>query len=257
MKQKGRNLVQIIFGLSLTWTTVQAAPLTPQVADKSKVPYRYAGKLFLVGDGNEFVELCSAQYAGANDVVLTAAHCVIDKAGNTLHAGNLVFLHGYNANTPLKASKVSQLVTCIALPNAYRANKPNHDYAFLKMQAAGSQGHFTLGRGMMDAEVVTSTGYPSNFNSGKELMAVHGARTKYSDLIIKDVQLFKGNPFGDGSSGGAWVNPAKEVIGVNAKILGTPGGPASDDNQVISPIFDDTFKKLFDYANAGCSGTNP
>lgn len=245
------------FYLFLTLGVGHAAPLKPEIADKTKTPYKYAGKLFLVGSDGKLTEQCSAQYAGANDVILTAAHCLIDDAGNPVAKGNLIFLHAYTASTPLEPSSASQVVKCVALPNDYSVLEPNHDFAFLKMEAPGNAGHFKLGSGLKENDVVTSIGYPKNFQNGRELMAVHGNRNAYSDVIIKNVQVFKGNPYGPVSSGGVWINRAAEIVGLNAKTIGKPGGSAADDNQVISPILGSKFKDLFDFANAGCSGANP
>ena len=61
---------------------LQATPIEPVPADKAKVPYKFAGKLFRVKDDLKLQGECSAQYVGASDVVLTAAHCVSE--GNSV-----------------------------------------------------------------------------------------------------------------------------------------------------------------------------
>lgn len=236
-------------------SSVQAAPLTPELADKKKTPYKYAGKLFWVTGDNKLQEQCSAQYVGASDVILTAAHCISD--GNLVLSPNkIVVLHAYTATTPLIADKAEQTVKCMARPDAYQFREPKFDYAFLKMNAPGSYGYFKMGSGV-EKEATTSIGYPSNFGGGKELYAVHGGREAFKSPHYGEVQLMRRNPFATMSSGGAWINGSKEIIGVNAKIIGTPNGPGNEDNWMISPVFDNTFKKLFDYVNGGCSGTNP
>lgn len=234
---------------------LQATPIEPVPADKSKVPYKFAGKLFRVKDDFKLQGECSAQYVGTGDVVLTAAHCVSD--GNSVLSPEMfVYLHAYTASTPLQATKAEQTVKCLAKPDAYQFRNPKYDYAFLKMGAPGSYGYFKMGSGSKK-ETTTSIGYPSNFNGGKELMAVHGEREAYTDPLHGKIQIMRRNPFGHVSSGGAWINSAREVVGLNAKFIGTPKGPDDTDNLLLSPIFDDTFKKLFDYVNGGCAGVNP
>jgi len=126
------------------------------------------------------------------------------------------------------------------------------------MKAKGDKGFFKLGSGITEGEAVTAIGYPSNFKDGKELMATHGTRGKFKTLTYKsEVQRMLENPFDDGSSGGAWINSKREVVGVNAKFLGTPKGSAADDNQMVSPLLEGKFKTLFDFANGGCQGENP
>ena len=254
-----KNYISILLGAAISYCvligSIHASKIEPELADKSKVPYKYAAKLFWVSRNNSLKEQCSAQYVGASDVILTAAHCISD--GNIILSPNqIVVLHGYTATTPLVANKVEQTVKCMARPMAYRIKNPTHDYAFLKMNAPGNYGQFLLGSGVKK-EANTSIGYPSNFKKGKELMAVHGEREAYNDIIHGNVQLMKRNPFGFMASGGAWINSSKEVVGINAKIVGNPNGTDPTDNWMISPIFNDTFVKLFDYVNGGCSGANP
>jgi len=229
----------------------------PEIADKSKVPYKFAGQVLLLGADGKFIEICSAQYVGANDVVMTGAHCIYSKDGKKVAANKLIFLRGYTAGTPHEASKAEQVVKCLAAPDAYKRLDPSYDYAFLKMEAAGNYGYFKLGTGLHEAKPITSVGYPRNFKDGKELLAVHGKAAAFSTETYKDVQLMKNNPFGAGASGGAWTNGNIEAVGINAKYLGNPKGNGADDNQMVSPVFDETFKKLFDFVNGDCKGTNP
>ena len=130
-----------------------------------------------------------------------------------------------------------------------------NDIAFLKMKKEGGVGAIVIGSGVTENEAVSAFGYPSNFEDGNELLVVHGKRIK--SPVFPDVQLMLGNSFDKGSSGGAWVNGKKNIVGLNAKVVGVPNGSDETDNMMESPVFGANSNALFKYVNAGCSGDKP
>ena len=118
------------------------------------------------------------------------------------------------------------------------------------MKSGGGEGFMKIGSDIVEGDATTAMGYPSNYEGGKELMAVHGDRKTDPAVGETDRQVMKDNPFNEHSSGGAWINGSSEAVGVNAKSLSSGGG-------MVSPIFGDTAKALFDFANGNCAGTNP
>ena len=230
-----------------------ATKVVPETADKTKSPYSHAGKLFsaIEVEGKiKFLPLCSAQYVLSEDTIITAAHCVLG-----LKKEQMFYLHSFSEKTKIEPS-IDGTIKCFGTHSNYGGvARSENDFAILKLNAPGGKGFLKVSPGIVEKEAVTSFGYPSNFKKGKELLAVHGQRTKHKEF--KGVQIMSGNSFDKGASGGAWVNGKKEIVGINSHLIGTPNGPSDTDNLMYSPIFGKEFSDLYGYVNSGCAGDSP
>ena len=83
-------------------------------------------------------------------------------------------------------------------------------------------------------------GYPRNYFDGKKMVYVIGEFHQYESFL-----KMPGNCMGGGCSGGAWVvEGTTNAIGINSfHYIGS-------ENDEYSPIFDENFKSLIDYAKS-------
>ncbi|MFC6632313.1 trypsin-like serine peptidase [Microbulbifer taiwanensis] len=210
----------------------------PYVADLSRAPFQSGGRLmFLDADGDE--SWCSAEFAGAGNILLTAAHCVRDPQSGGWNS-NFLFERVYGGED----SEVFQVAEMTVRSEWHDGQNPDpvYDYAFLvAARDYGSPLELFYGDAGDD---LTSFGYPINYGHGHVMYAVRGyLSTRTAGLI-----LMQDNPMRHGSSGGAWVE-TDEKNGPGRRIYGLNSHAASGiQNAVWSPVLDATTEALFNYA---------
>lgn len=157
---------------------------------------------------------CTGSLVG-RDLVLTAAHCVIDSKTQKLNNINTFYPNRINGQSP-DSSSISYIWWGTSNPDKYREK----DWALLRLSKAlgdkfGYFGIKSLNENEMLASVATQVGYSENFQNGKTAGAHIGCR------IIKKTSnnLYLHNcDAGRGSSGGpifSWWNNLPYIFALN------------------------------------------
>lgn len=214
-----------------TITTTAAGDVTP--ADVNTPPFNSFAKLNFFEGGSSYT--CSSEFVGdSNDVILTAAHCVYSNSTNTWN-------NGWRAYSKYKNGAYEQqfIWDCAAIFSGWAAGGYPYDYAFIKLSGKAPN---SLGlRGATIPQQFKSVGYPSNYHSGQQLVQVDGTKGASGGGIV---QMAK-NPFGPGSSGGAWLDNST-AIGLNSFKYD------NDSNSVWGPQFDENTIALYEFVRRGC-----
>jgi hypothetical protein len=210
------------------------APLgTPEPVDINTPPYTALGRLeFTEGSQPKY---CSAELVGnTGDVIMTAGHCVYDNNANRWNTSLRFKLHYSNGSSP-------QIFDwqCTAVFTGWPQKLYRKDYAFIKLRgnAAAAMG-LRVG---LPVSQWTSVGYPSNYASGLNAHRVSGNRGRVSAGTVE----MTGNPFGGGSSGGAWLD-GNFAIGLNSFKYD------SQPNSMWGPLFDGQTTRLYEFVRRGC-----
>lgn len=176
---------------------------------------------------------CTAEFVGnSRDVLLTAGHCVYDE--NTWH-------NGWRAYSKFSAGAYAQQYNwdCVAVYSGWARRGFWADYAFIKV-SGNAQTALGL-RGAALPSALKSVGYPGNYFSGQQLVQVDGTLGTASGGIVQ----MQSNPFGGGSSGGAWLD-GSVAISLNSFKYDT------DANSMFGPQFDATAIALYEFVRNGC-----
>ncbi|MGZ3771631.1 MAG: trypsin-like serine peptidase [Bdellovibrio sp.] len=207
----------------------------PTDADISLEPHKYGGKLFFTLAGIDYT--CSAQLVGAQNILLTAAHCIKDP--NTGEwATHSMFVQQFNNGKGEKRK-----ITCLTTKNGWQQkglDKWRWDYGFMKIQAPIKGGYMGL-RTSLEGERWSSMGYPSAFGNGQVMQKITGTLGNSFNNIISMLN----NGMGRGSSGGAWYI-GNVAIGLNSFIY------VQNPSVMWGPDFDKETMALFQYAKNGC-----
>lgn len=216
----------------------------PYPADMSKLPFKAGGRLLFVdSDGND--AHCTAEFASASNILLTAAHCVQDPKSGKWNS-NFSFERAYKKGN----AQIYHISEMTVRTEWHDGTSPDarFDYAFLVTEGT-YESPLTISFGPVEMDL-TSFGYPDNYGAGEVMYAAHGYRAAQSNGLV----LMGDNPMRHGSSGGAWVvtaddNPGTLVNGLNSHRDG------SISNAVWSPAFNGTTESLLLYAETSpCSG---
>lgn len=191
--------------------SAESLPGQVQRADPNVPPFNASARLFFKLPNGE-LGTCSAQYVGSSYVIMTAAHCVIDENGTWHHD----FLIPLAARSP-SGKPIYMKWVCMSVLQAFLGPaKHAYDYAFIYTDFSGVHLGFTTDFRFSEFE---SIGYPSNYENGLRLMRVKGSVSVKGDGVV----LMRDNPFGPGSSGGAWIGDLNEgesrgnyAIGLNS-----------------------------------------
>lgn len=210
----------------------------PYAADVGRAPFQAGGRLlFVKSDGK--AARCTAEFSGAGNILLTAAHCVVDPKTGKWNS-NFYFERAYKKGSA-QIYQVSEMTVRSEWRDSGKAD-PRFDYAFL-VAGPNYRNPLTLYFGAVPSRL-TSFGYPGNYGAGKVMYAADGYRAAQGHGLV----LMGDNPMKHGSSGGAWVTrgkgdePETTVYGLNSH------GDKAISNAVWSPAFDATTKSLFEYA---------
>ena len=196
-------------------------------------PYRIVGKLFFTIGETDYQ--CSGSYV-AEDVILTAAHCVRDNDGTW--AKNIIFRRAYDNGGGQSVRHI-----CLATHGGWVSNNStryNWDYAFIKTIDSSTAGYLGIRKGLPNYSF-ESIGYPRNFGSGEYMQKVLGRIGNVSGRIMEMLD----NPMSSGSSGGPWVH-GKHAFSVNSFEYETRP------DRTYGPVFGDNAENLFRFAQRGC-----
>lgn len=207
--------------------------------DLSQAPFNSAGRLFFVNPKdpkNNKNHSCTAQFVAPN-VLMTAAHCLMDNIGNRYE--RFVFDLGYKNNKSVRSFVGSN--KCIFVNDQWsgRVGDTKFDYGFIRVEQdyRGPVIPLIYYRSFPD---VTSFGYPGSQKDFVNMKGVYGEVTSESGYL-----LMNNNPMGMGSSGGAWVvniDGKYHAVGLNS--FSWPDRP----NSTFSPYFDDNVRQQLELA---------
>ncbi|MGV0815607.1 trypsin-like peptidase domain-containing protein [Mycolicibacterium boenickei] len=201
-------------------------------------PDRRVGALFV---GDTEIHTCSGAVLASTsgDLILTAAHCVLDGVDTT-------FVPGFGA-----AGGDSWQVTAVYLdPRWIAAQDPQADYAIVRLTGGSGEsllsaagGGLTLGSAPAAGTAVTVTGYPTG--AGGSPLACRGP----TGLAPQGFPSLACAGLTDGFSGAPWVSGST----VTGLVGGLDGGGCHDDVS-YSPPFDDRIAGLLARAESGDPG---
>ncbi len=202
----------------------------------AQLPYAVIGKLFYVKPDNT-VATCNGALTGANDVILTAAHCVLGASGEWNRY--FLFIQGY-ATTNAKVYAIS----CASVPAPWgtlvgKESFP-FDYAFLKLRRPSADGSLGISSGI-PPEQVQLVGYSDNVAKGQMLLELEATIDKTDGNLLRA----SANPLRSGSSGMPWI--ASSIVH-SVSSFWLPG----EDLSMWGPRFtQDTFE-LLRHVQSGC-----
>lgn len=201
-------------------------------ADITKDPWRRGGKLFMAGIGT-----CTAQFVGATDVVMTAAHCIYNRQTQQW-ASDVLFARAY-ANGGGERFDWQ----CMGILNGYTSSNPwPWDFAFIKVRGNSSVGALGLRTGLPYNEW-WSIGYPGNFEGARYMQKVFGRKGAVGGGVAQMLD----NPMTFGASGGGWWS-GNYAIGLNSFLKGNP----NDSRSLYGPVLTSATVTLFNYVKNSC-----
>ena len=209
----------------------------PTQANVNERPFWNGGKLFFSDDkGNNYSG--SAQFCAHNQMLLTAAHCVMNGTTGQWYK-NFLFVRAYKHGC-------GQMVRVRALGVKTWWSKPpvgenpyEYDYAWLITKEKSGAGWMGLHTHMPYPSFL-SIGYPENYGGNQYMYRVDGTKGTISKKIVQMV----GNPMKHGCSGGAWVKITGDknwVVGLNSFYY--PSQPGN----LYGPYLDQVFFDLYTY----------
>jgi protease YdgD len=135
-------------------------------------PMRFTGKLTLPDGAG-----CTAVLV-ARDLILTAAHCVIDRTTGTIDQGDYRFDLSLIGGKAVARSGVSWIWYGTNNPGAHRGS----DWAILRLKEALGETYGWMGvsafdlKDIFDQDVIGVTGYASRYKKGKTASVEYGCR---------------------------------------------------------------------------------
>jgi hypothetical protein len=224
-------------------STASASPPAAPATALPVPPNPLVGAVFLGGGA---LHTCSGAVldSAGGDLILTAAHCIADRADAS-------FVAGFNNNA---SHESIWHVDAVYLDSRWLQNQdPVADYAIARVSRDGggtiqaqAGGGLRMGLAPKPGTVVTVTGYPMGDGGGPV-----GCRAP----TVKPKQGFPSLPcegMVDGLSGAPWIT-GSTVMGL---IGGLDGGGCEDESS-YSPPFDEATTRLLTRAETGGPGDEP
>ncbi|MEE4661605.1 MAG: hypothetical protein V2J89_14130 [Halieaceae bacterium] len=200
------------------------------------LPYSVVGKLLYLKP-DDSVATCSAALTGANDVVLTAAHCVLSPSGDWHRY--FIFIKGYG----MPRHEVFA-VSCAAVANAWGSlsgvDAYAYDYAFLKLRRVNPGGSLGITNALPPRDLHL-VGYSDNVLEGRRMLELNVRLDGMQGQLIRASR----NPLRLGSSGMPWI-ASSIVHSVSSFYL------PNEQFSMWGPLFTDHTFKLLDFVKAGC-----
>lgn len=216
--------------------SAQSTPGVPERANVGERPFWNGGRLFFTKpDGKDYS--CTGAFAGQNNIVLTAAHCVRDGQTGAWYR-NFNFRRAYSngGGQSVGWNCASAYYMWYTPPNNYR-----YDYAFIRTTSTSGAGWLGW-KTQIPYTSWTAIGYPQNYGSNQYMYKVVGDKGPISGNIVQ----MNNNPFNFGASGGAWIAElttphvgGNYAVGVNSFIR------SSDPGRMWGPLFDADFAALY------------
>jgi hypothetical protein len=216
----------------------------PERANVSERPFWNGGKLYFTKpNGKNYI--CSAQFTGQNNILLTAAHCVRD--GNTGEFyKNFIFYRAYNNGGGQKVGW-----EC-AMAYYMWANPPmnfKYDYAFIHTNTTSGAGWLGMVT-QIPFNSFTAIGYPENYGNNQYMYKVQGNKGSNSGGVVE----MTGNPMRSGNSGGAWIGDLTTPhVGGNYAIGLNSFHNDAHPNSEFGPLFDDQTLSLYQKTVNNCT----
>ena len=214
----------------------------PESANVNERPFWNGGKLYFTKPDGDYI--CTAEFTGQNNILLTAAHCVRD--GNTgQFYKNFRFYRAYNGGG-------GQYVgwTCAMAYYMWYTPPMNfkYDYAFIHTDRTSGAGWLGW-KTQIPYNTWTAIGYPQNSGNNQYMYKVVGDKGPIYNGIVQ----MNNNPFNGGASGGAWIGDlttpyvgGNYAIGLNSFIR------QSDPNKMWGPLFDNEWVNLYNKTVNNC-----
>ncbi len=204
--------------------------------DSGDLPAAAVGKLFFVNADGE-LSACSAAFAGADDTLVTAAHCVMSLSGDW-HS-DFVFVPAFD-NT----RREYYTMECATVPREWGVLEGNaaldYDYAFLKTSRPGQQGYLAVSDELPPSSVKL-VGYSNNYRSGRRMFD--------EDVVVgfeaDGKPSYAGNRFGRGASGTPWIHEGT-IYSVSSHF------DKQNDDVMLGARFDADTLALANYAQQNC-----
>lgn len=218
---------------------------TPSEADVHQRPFWNGGKLYFVEPAG--VACGSAQFCGDPNILLTAAHCLMDhKTGKYFET--FTFWQAYKIGI---ANIVG--VKAMIVMDKYFDGKDDftdgispYDFGFIITKSASNAGWLGWATGI-NYNSWTAIGYPANYQGGNLMQKVDGTK---GYMKAGNVQML-GNPMRSGCSGGAWIAELNtQQISGNFAVGLNSHYHVNNNDDLDSPYFGDDFVNLYHQALA-------
>lgn len=202
----------------------------------SELPYSAAGKLFFTNDEGK-ISTCSAAFAGASNLIVTAAHCVMNENGHWYD--DFIFIRSFGTN---KQDLYS--IHCVATPSEWgdlHGEKIfDYDYAFLRTNRITKGGSLGITNGA-PPESLTLVGYSDNYNNGLTMLSIDVENSSDEPGQLRS----QNNPLGKGSSGMPWLS-LSTVYSVTSHYR------AKEEDTMWGPRLTKNTMDLISYTRNGC-----
>jgi hypothetical protein len=204
--------VQRFFAFTIQTNRVTVATSHPEDAATAAEPFKAAGRLFFV-DSKGIQRWCTAAFVDNDSTLLTAAHCVWDRANSTFYSNiyfSRAYENGFGENFSIAAIGVLKDWTQAGVPHQF-------DFAFLTTTQATGSGHMVSGASPNPLQDWIAVGYPRNFVFDGTTESPNGEIMKRARGVAgaanQNMFLMLGNPMGRGTSGGSWNAPGRPPFG--------------------------------------------
>jgi hypothetical protein len=159
-------------------------------------PYSTIGKLLFTRENGD-IATCTAAFAGGSDLIITAAHCVMDSTGNW--NSDFLFIRSYGSE-----QKDVYAIQCVAAPAEWGqltdSSVYSYDYAFLRTNRRSKSGSMGITNGK-PPEKLLLVGYSNDYFGGSKLQQLNVEAWTSEEGKIGLLN----NIFGSGSSGTPWL----------------------------------------------------
>jgi len=190
--------------------TVTIPTSHPEDAATNDAPFKTAGRLFFI-DSQGTQRWCTAEFVDDDATLLTAAHCVWDRASTDFYRSiyfGRVYNNGFVENFSIASVGVLTEWIQTGAPHQY-------DFAFLSTTLPTTQGHLVSSATLPTDWI--AIGYPRKFTVNGTTEYPNGEIMKRASGVAgvasQNMFLMLGNPMGRGTSGGAWSPPGQSPFG--------------------------------------------
>ena len=181
---------------------------------------------------------CTGTLAGTNQVVITAAHCLLDTQGRW--NSNIAFVYQYGTIEQRLFS-----ATCAVVPVAWGKEGGDelyaHDVGFLQLQEPAPANPLKLATQAKPGKVLKA-GYSDQHWNGALVYAQEGIFVRDSP---REYRSYK-DKFGKGSSGNPWLDEQGDVVSLSSHFH------TSHPEQMIGPRLGERARRQMQLAADGC-----